>query len=343
MQEKRRLNALADLIKDYISTDGTDQYYHRTEVKESDFKPIFPQKFDGSIFAIDGSNVLLFDLAAAKINFIRTGYVVYRGTDWQKAEITDKVFVADQERYAPQFESDLKEAFGLDYGFRLEETELDRLSTYYRELQEYVAVFEALAEAEEGDLVLYDGGFAFWKEPYKDVLDLIFDISKEKGVYLLGISKSSTFSWNDGISRPFVHDSNYVGTTILPKNGWYLCLDEKNIRPMHHAGLWDGNIYVAKFHPRADRAFRVDAPSHVAENMGKALSHVACYSNSAECLGYPHALFRAHREIRITEHEGMQLRHSLLDELGRKGISEQLVRSFQDYHGFLEMRSGRTL
>ena len=125
MAERIRLEEIADLISDYLSLGRTSHYYENTGVKESDFRPISPEKFDGSIFAIDGSNTVIFDLAAAKMNYIRTGYVVYNGTKWQKTEITDKIFVADLETYAKQFEQDLKEVFGLEKSFELEDTELD--------------------------------------------------------------------------------------------------------------------------------------------------------------------------------------------------------------------------
>jgi len=350
MAERNRLGEIANLIREYISLDSATQYYETTGVRESDFVPICPEKFEGSIFAIDGSNVVIFDLAAAKVNYIRAGYVVYRDTVWQRTEIVNKVFVADQEMYAPQFERDLRGVFGLNEPLSLEETELDRLSTYFRELQEYVALFEAVDDAQEGDLVLYDGGFAYWKkQPYGKVLERIFKRAEEKGVDILGISKSSTFSWNNGFTRSFVQDTNYIGIDVLPKMAWCLDLRGKRVkpspdaRPVKSGPSWKGRIYVAKFHPLSERAFRVDAPLHVVNHVEKALGKAALYSNSAECLGYPHALFRAHRDIRITDQERKQFWRLLLNELSTQGVSEQKVRGSLDYHEVLEMRPGRMM
>ncbi len=389
MAKKDRLGEIADLIKGYISLDSATQYYEKTGVRESDFVPIIPEEFEGTVFAIDGSNVVIFDLAAAKVNYIRAGYVAYKGRKWQKTEIANEVFVADQEMYAPQFEEVIKDVFGLDEQFALEDTELDRLSSYFRELQEYVALFEALENASEGDLVLYDGGFAYWKEkPYGKVLDRIFRRAEEKGADILGISKSSTFSWNNGFTRSFVQDTNYIGSNSVPNEPWHLDLRGKTIKPIPDTGsdgaqvapnassqdvsqdtieyaaqaafqdgpedatqgakskdglFWKGRIYVAKFHPLASRAFRVDAPWHVVDHVEIALGRAACYSDSAECLGYPHALFRAHRDIRITDQERRQIWLSLLNELGVRGVNEQEVRGSLDYHEVLEMRSGRML
>jgi NurA-like 5'-3' nuclease len=61
-------------------------------------------------------------------------------------------------------------------------------------------------------------------------------------------------------------------------------------------------------------------------------------------LGYPHALFRAHRDIRITDQEGAFIRLQLLDLLGEKGSSESQIReALLDYHDVLDMRPGRLL
>jgi hypothetical protein len=61
-------------------------------------------------------------------------------------------------------------------------------------------------------------------------------------------------------------------------------------------------------------------------------------------MGYPHALFRAHRDIRITEQEGDFLRLQLLDLLGEKGSRESQVRgALLDYHDVIEMMPGSVL
>ena len=69
--------------------------------------------------------------------------------------------------------------------------------------------------------------------------------------------------------------------------------------------------------------------------MGK----VAAYSNSAECLGYPHALFRAHRDIRMTQQDGHFKELELMGLIGEMGLSESQFRMLiEDYHDVLEMR-----
>jgi NurA-like 5'-3' nuclease len=71
------------------------------------------------------------------------------------------------------------------------------------------------------------------------------------------------------------------------------------------------------------------------------IGKIAAYSKSAECLGYPHALFRAHRDIRITEQEGNFIKLELMNLISEMELSEsQFGMLTEDYHDVLEMRLG---
>jgi hypothetical protein len=249
--------------------------------------------------------------------------------------------MTDKRSYKWQFENYLKGIFNL-HEFFLKNEELDRLSTYFRELQEYIALKEAIDEAQRGDLVLYDGGFTWKERPLGKVLEKIFLAAEEKGVDLLGVSKSSSLSYGSAIQRPFLQHTSFAGSVLAPGLPWYVRLRDKNIDPGPDG--WDGEIYVTRLDGRSDHAFRVDAPSYLSDRVGSPLGKLSAYSCSSECLGYPHALFRAHRDIRITDQEGAFIRLQLLDLLGEKGSSESQIReALLDYHDVLDMRPGRLL
>ncbi len=336
--EKGRLSTVAERIKNHISVSSIDQYCVETGVCKEDFIVIEPRSFQGEVFAIDGSNVVVCDWSVARLNKICAGYAVYRGTDWQRTVITyDDVFLADPEGYMEQFEPFLKGIFKRE-SFTLKESDLDRLSTYFRELQEYIALKEAIGEARPGDLILYDGGFDVF-EPLRGILKGIIRDAEEKGVDLLGVSKSSAIYWGSGISRPFVYHTGTAGSMLAPGMTWYISIKGKKVKPQPD---WDGGeAFVTKFDGRSERAFRVDVPSYLVDRAGSVLGKLVNCSCSAECLGYPHALFRAHRDIRITDQEGAFLRLKLMDMLYDMGLGESQVRGLmQDYHDVMEMRSG---
>jgi len=344
MLNKRRLEDIAEVIRDHISITGVEQYCSETEIGRGDFIPIEKRDFNGNIFAVDGSNVVVCDWSVANLNLIRAGYSVYKASDWQRTVITyDDLFLADGKRYSEQFNRYLSGIFGLR-GCKLESTELERISSYFRELQEYVALGDAIRCADPGDLVLYDGGFTWKERPLGDALRHVFGSAKKKGVDLLGVSKSSSLSWGEGIPRPFVQHTAHVGSVFAPGVPWYLSLQGKKVKPRSDEGSLEGQIYVAKLDSRCDCVFRLDAPPFMKGRVVEALGKLLCHTCSAECLGYPHALFRAHRDIRITSQEGELLRRELLDVLGRKGLTEADVRGvFLDYHDVIEMRTRRFL
>ena len=216
----------------------------------------------------------------------------------------------------------------------LKETDLDRLTTYFRELQEYIALKDAISSACTGDLILYDGGFDIY-EPLRSILEGIIRDANEKGIDLLGISKSSAISWGEGVSRPFVQHTSHAGSIFLPGLPWYISLKDKNVKPLPN---WDGMTCIVKFDGRSGRAFRVDVPEYLADHISSTLGDLISHSCSAECLGYPHSLFRAHRDIRIRHQEGSLLKLDLMDMLSEMGLSDSQIRILmQDYHEVMEM------
>lgn len=333
-EEKGRLADIAELIRDHISISDIDQYCAETGVRKDDFIEIKPRDFVGQIFAVDGSNIRICDWSVANLNKICAGYAVYRGREWLRTVITyDDIFLADRENYASQFERDLKSSFGLK-DIALKETDLDRLTTYFRELQEYIALKDAISSAHAGDLILYDGGFDIY-EPLRSILEGIIREANEKGIDLLGVSKSSAISWGEGVSRPFVQHTSHAGSIFLSGLPWYISLKDKNVKPSPN---WDGTTCIVRFDGRSGRAFRVDAPAYLADHIGSTLGALTAHSCSAECLGYPHSLFRAHRDIRIKHQEGSFLKLELMDMLSGMDLSDSQIRILlQDYHEVMEI------
>ena len=334
LEEKDRLADIAELIRDHISISDIDQYCAETDIRKDDFIEIEPRDFIGQIFAVDGSNIRVCDWSVASLNKICAGYAVYRGREWQRTVITyDDIFLADRENYASQFEHDLKSSFGLK-DIALKETDLDRLTTYFREFQEYIALKDAISTAHTGDIILYDGSFDIY-EPLRSILEGIIREANGKAIDLLGISKSSAISWGEGVSRPFVQHTSHAGSIFLPGMPWYISLKDKNVKPLPN---WDGMTYIVMFDGRSGRSFRVDAPAYLTDHIDSTLGALIAHSCSAECLGYPHSLFRAHRDIRIRHQEGSLLKMELMDMLSEMGLSDSQIRILmQDYHEVMEI------
>ncbi|MDD1733030.1 MAG: hypothetical protein LUQ53_03565, partial [Methanothrix sp.] len=181
MGEERRLAMVAELIRDHIHLVDVDRYLESTGVKKDDFVAVEPSDFSGEIFAVDGSNAALCSWMTASVNLIRAGYGVYQGREWRRTAITfDDLFLADPKLCPDNFDPYLEHFFGIE-GIDLRESDLDRLSSYYREMQEYLAINDAIGQAASGDIILYDGSFEIF-EPMRGVLDAIFSRAREKEV-----------------------------------------------------------------------------------------------------------------------------------------------------------------
>lgn len=335
MEDDSRLSLVAELIRDHISLNEIDQYLTKTGVQSRDFAVVEPRDFAGEIFAVDGSNTAICNWTTASVNMIRAGYAVYRGREWKRTVITfDDVLLADPKLCRNMFDPYLEEFFGLS-GIDLKESDLDRLSSYYRELQEYVAINDALEHAHAGDIILYDGSFDVF-EPLRGALATIFSRAHEKGIAILAVAKSSSLFWGEEICLPFVQHTSMAGSLLLPGAAWYLSLKDKKVDAGQ--GRWNGETYIVRFCGQSENAFRVDAPSFLQGEMESVLGNLAAHSCSAECLGYPHALFRAHRDIRITEQEGAAVRQRLMAWLSELGMTHSEIRMLmQDFHDILEM------
>ena len=261
----------------------------------------------------------------------------YKGREWQRTAITfDDLFLADPLLCQSNFDPYLEHYFGLT-GIDLQESDLDRLSSYYREMQEYLAINDALGRASPGDIILYDGSFEVF-EPLRAVLSVIFTRAGEREVALLAVSKSSSLSWGDEITRPFVQHTALAGSRLCPGEAWCLSLKDKNVDAGQ--GRWGGQSYVVCFSGQTDLAFRVDAPAYLSRDIRDVLGKLADHSSSAESMGYPHALFRAHRDIRITEQEAAGARQRLMARLMEMGMTMGQIRMLMlDYHDILEMKS----
>jgi hypothetical protein len=340
--DRGRLAAIADLIGERILIKGPDQFCRETGIAKEDFVKLSLCSFNGEISAVDGSNAVVCDWSVASLNRIRAGYAVYRGHRWQRTVITyDDLFLADRNSYSRQFDAVLKTSFNLQH-IDLRDEELDRLSSYFRELQEYIALGDAINEAAPGDLVVYDGGFSWKSRPLGKALEKIFQAAEERDVELLGVSKSSSLSWGGEFSRPLVNDTSIIGSQLMPGSSWFVNLKGKNVDPGPD-GL-DIATYVARFDGRSDHAFRVDVPSYLEDKVAVALGKLAASCSSAECTGYPHPLFRAHRDLKIGARESEIIMFELLDLLGSKGLSaSQVRRAMIDYHDIIDMQPRRAL
>jgi hypothetical protein len=65
MIEREKLAEAARVMREYLAPVDPNEFEAETGIRESDFCEIVPREFGGRIFAIDGSNVVVFDLGTS--------------------------------------------------------------------------------------------------------------------------------------------------------------------------------------------------------------------------------------------------------------------------------------
>ncbi|HIH86036.1 MAG TPA: DNA double-strand break repair nuclease NurA, partial [Methanoculleus sp.] len=118
---------------------------------------------------------------------------------------------------------------------------------------------------------------------------------------------------------------------------WYLSVSgASGLIDRQETQTWKqrGEQYVARLHPRAARAFKVEIPGHYTPDMVDAVfSGLAAYSDDGRVTGYPYPLLDAHLTTRITQDAVEQIRQDIIHGLDMLGMSlADYIGIFGDYH-----------
>lgn len=176
-----------------------------------------------------------------------------------------------------------------------------------RERAESQALLGALEHAVPGTLVLADGALQGLPPGPQADADAARCAAARAGVVLVGVSKRSGLE-RDGVPlAPALHDAG-------PASAWV-------------ATVGDGT-HVARLHPAAPFAFRVDAPTRDDVALLVPLCRDAAY------VGYPYPLAKAHNRVAFTAGEVAELKAGLERELRRHGAPA--MHAVRDFHATLD-------
>ncbi|MDD2473234.1 MAG: DNA double-strand break repair nuclease NurA, partial [Methanoculleus sp.] len=118
---------------------------------------------------------------------------------------------------------------------------------------------------------------------------------------------------------------------------WYLCVSAaKGLLDREETHLWKqrGEQYVARLHPRAQRAFKVEIPKYYSQDLvEEVFSALASFADDGRVTGYPYPLLDAHLTTRIGKDTIGQVRQDILRGMDRLGMSlADYISIFGDYH-----------
>ncbi len=318
----------------YIEVDSEDEAKEplilNKNLDELSFHKIEEQEPKGRVGVVDGGSATVLKGRSFLIGVYRVSAVIYRG----RKKLDQKVIplqlkVISQANLSQMYASTYYDLVGEEPS-KAPGTEkiLDRL----RNFTEWKLTQKLLDQLESGDMLLVDGSLkASIAPPYNFLLKLA-QKAKDKGVHLVGVSKTSTIYWGDKSSLiPAVMKK---AENFLPNSKWFCQISDQRLHVKSPGYL--GKIYVAKLKASSDFAFRVDINQLDPVDVNLIFSILSFFAGDPAFLGYPYPLAEAHNLSRITLSEIEDIRYKLQSKAFEKGVTTtdwDLL--FVDFHELL--------
>ena len=197
-----------------------------------------------------------------------------------------------------------------------------------RDKGEWEGVERALADADDGAVILIDGDLQpDWRIPSTFLAGLL-DRARARGVTLVGVTKHSSLSRG---GAPLVgHLEREAESLFGPRAMWWAPV--ARTRPDVSSAI---QVVVAKLDPDAPFAFRIDLPGDV--DPEPLLASISALCDDAAFPGYPYPLTAADRLAACPGWLRNEAFSDLDDALAGLGVSEEIRRrAFTDRHRLME-------
>jgi hypothetical protein len=294
------------------------------------FKKIKEMRLDGKVGAVDGGSATVVKGRSFLIGIYRTGSVIFhKRKRIEQKTLPLKLEIISQSDLSERYFSAYKDLTGEEPS---EAPGIEKMLDRLRLFSEWKLVEELLDELSQGDMLLIDGSLKASIAPPHNFFLKITQRSKEKGVHLVGVSKTSTLYW--GNRSPLIPAVVKIGEKFCPNSKWFcqMSADELHTR----SPSYFGTIYVVKLKASSDFAFRVDVNRFDRIDPNVVFSFLSNLSSDPAFLGYPYPLASAHNLARITTGEIEDIKYRLQSKALEKGISTadwDLL--FTDFHEVL--------
>jgi hypothetical protein len=318
----------------YVEVESTDEEAESLlldkDLDELSFHLIREKQPPGVAVAVDGGSATVVKGRSFLIAVYRVGAVYYehgRRIDQKtfplKLEVISK---ADAQQLYNSAYSDLAGKPPSDTPGM--EKILDRLRLF----SEWKMSQRVLDELGADDILLLDGSLkASIAPPYHFVMEFC-EKAENKGVRLVGVTKTSTLYWGD--KAPLIPAVMKRGERFHPNSKWFCRLSDEKL---HTTGSsYFGRIYVARLKASSNFGFRIDVNRFTDTGEDEIFSNLSWLSADPASLGYPYPLAAAHGVARITSSEVEDIRYKLQSEAFVGGISQSdwdLL--FTDFHEIL--------
>ena len=296
----------------------------------------FEPGFEGAVCAVDGSNAIILDAGSFAIAAIRASVSAFaRGRRLYRRTTPLHVITVNPGAGNEDFDEIFYDCFRRRPGTRLDHDDPARNAAIIRDTLELWSAMEMAAELDTGDLLILDGTLQVRHASHAEVIEALLNLCNLRGVLIAAVTKRTSLTWGGG--HPIVPAAEGLARGVGVAAPWYLSVSgASGLIDRQETQTWKqrGEQYVARLHPRAARAFKVEIPGHYTPDMVDAVfSGLAAYSDDGRVTGYPYPLLDAHLTTRITQDAVEQIRQDIIHGLDMLGMSlADYIGIFGDYH-----------
>jgi NurA domain. len=316
----------ADISTRFAAAGGFDaaSYTH--------FKP----GFEGAVCAVDGSNAIILDAGSFAIAAIRASVSAFaRGRRLYRRTTPLHVITVNPGAGNEDFDEIFYDCFRRRPGTRLDHDDPARNAAVIRDTLELWSAMEMAAELDTGDLLILDGTLQVRHASHAEVIEALLNLCNLRGVLIAAVTKRTSLTWGGG--HPIVPAAEGLARGVGVAAPWYLSVSgASGLIDRQETQTWKlrGEQYVARLHPRAARAFKVEIPGHYTPDYGRCGLLRACgLLRRREGDGLPYPLLDAHLTTRITQDAVEQIRQDIIHGLDMLGMSlADYIGIFGDYH-----------
>jgi hypothetical protein len=309
------------------------------DLNELSFNLIQEKEPKGRVAAVDGGSATVVKGRSFLIGVHRAGVVVYQqGRRIEQRIIPLKLEIISKANLSEMYHSAFLELTGEEPS---EAPGLDKMLDRLRLFSEWRLAQELLEELESGDMLLIDGSLkASIAPPYNFLLQFT-QKARDKGIHLVGVTKTSTLYWGD--KAPLIPAVMKRGERFHPKAKWFCQLSDRMKHDIKVAdqlhditSSYFGKIFVAKLKASSDYGFRIDVNRFDPVDANLIFSYLSHLSGDPAFLGYPYPLAAVHNIARITFSEIEDIRYKLQSKAFEMGIStSDWDLLFTDFHEIL--------
>lgn len=237
------------------------------------FENFVPEYKDKHVYAIDGGSCIVAEGGNWIISKVKAGYSCYN-----KERISEKAY-----EYAfGALKSKIKFSPVLKITPKINELNSEEPISFCRKISELLLCHDLLDGIKEG-IILLDMLLVPEDENQKEYFNELLKKCKEKNIPVIGIAKTSVFSFGKRTLVSLLNQKNAKGC-------WYCIVSKGKI-----------NNLVVKFYEKSDYVYHVQIPDWV--DINEVLPLISFYCSDPGFLGYPYPLVRADKIARISKFE----------------------------------------